>query len=84
MQPWTHAALDQVLNQLLQQTYPADRFEVLVADGRSSDGTRELVERKASTATVEICVVDNPAGWQSGCSKKIGPLRKRPRIEGRS
>src|SRR5262249_12073735 len=32
------------LNAVLAQDYPADRLEVLVADGMSDDGTREIVE----------------------------------------
>lgn len=56
------------LDQLLQQTYPADRFEIAVADGRSNDGTRELVERKAgSAAAVEIRIVDISVGGHSVC-----------------
>ena len=58
------------LDQLLQQTHPADRFEIPVADGRSNDGTRELVERKAGSAAVAFRIVDISVGGQSGCSKK--------------
>ena len=64
-------SLGRLLDQLLQQTYPADRFEILIADGRSNDGTRELVERKASTAAVAIRVVDNP-GIRSGAGRNAG------------
>ncbi len=64
-------SLGRLLDQLLQQAYPADRFEILVADGRSGDGTRELVERKASGAAVSIRVVDNP-GIRSGAGRNAG------------
>jgi GT2 family glycosyltransferase len=33
------------LNAILEQDYPADRMEVLIADGMSEDGTRELVQQ---------------------------------------
>ncbi len=38
------AFLGQTLNQLLAQHYDPDRFEILVADGESTDQTREVVE----------------------------------------
>ncbi len=48
------------LDSVLAMDYPLDRVEVLVADGRSDDGTREIVER---TAARHPCVrlLDNPA-----------------------
>jgi len=36
-----------VLSQLESQDYPHDRFEILVADGNSTDGTAEVVEEFA-------------------------------------
>ena len=32
------------LKELLQQDYPSDRFEIIVADGESTDETRKVVE----------------------------------------
>ena len=60
-----------LLEQLLRQTYPAERYEILVADGRSSDGTRAAVEAIARTASVSIRVVDNP-GIRSGAGRNAG------------
>ncbi len=60
-----------LLDQLLQQTYPTDCYEILVADGRSNDGTREAVEAKARTAAVAIRIVDNP-GIRSGAGRNAG------------
>lgn len=61
-------SIGRLLDPLLQQTYPADRFENLVADERANDGTRELVERKAgSAAAVEIRIVDISVGGHSVC-----------------
>jgi succinoglycan biosynthesis protein ExoA len=64
-------SLGRLLDQLTQQDYPADRFEILVADGRSTDGTRALVEQKASTSPVSVRVVDNP-GIRSGPGRNAG------------
>jgi succinoglycan biosynthesis protein ExoA len=43
----------------LAQDYPRDRFEVLVADGRSTDGTARIVESLAA-AEPRLRLVDNP------------------------
>jgi glycosyltransferase involved in cell wall biosynthesis len=64
-------SLGRLLDQLLQQNYPAEMFEILVADGRSTDGTRVLVEQKASIATVSVRVIDN-AGIRSGAGRNAG------------
>jgi len=44
---------------LAQQLAPGTRLEVLVADGRSDDGTRELLARRA-LADRRLRVIDNP------------------------
>jgi succinoglycan biosynthesis protein ExoA len=41
------------------QDYPADRIEILIADGRSTDRTREILARLAE-ADPRIRVIDNP------------------------
>lgn len=48
------------LNSLLQQTYPSERYEVIVVDGRSSDRSREIIEDFAHHFPNVRCV-DNPA-----------------------
>jgi glycosyltransferase involved in cell wall biosynthesis len=48
------------LESILATDYPLDRVEVLVADGRSDDGTREIVERWAARHSC-IQLLDNPA-----------------------
>lgn len=60
-----------LLDQLLQQTYPVDRYEILVADGRSTDATRDVVHSKAANSAVSIRVVDNP-GIRSGPGRNAG------------
>ncbi len=47
------------LGQLLAQDYPSDRFEILVADGMSDDGTREIV-REMGKQHSHIRLLDNP------------------------
>jgi glycosyltransferase involved in cell wall biosynthesis len=48
------------LESVLATDYPLDRVEVLVADGRSDDGTREIVERCAAKHPC-VRLLDNPA-----------------------
>ncbi len=64
-------SIGHLLDQLVQQEYPAERYEILVADGRSNDGTREAVESKSRAAAVAIRVVDNP-GIRSGAGRNAG------------
>ncbi len=53
-----------VLEQLLTQDYPAERMEVLVADGRSTDATREIV-LAAAVEYPNLYLLDNPRQWSS-------------------
>jgi cellulose synthase/poly-beta-1,6-N-acetylglucosamine synthase-like glycosyltransferase len=46
------------------QDYPADLIEILVADGRSSDRTREILAQLAA-ADPRIRMIDNPARLQA-------------------
>jgi len=48
------------LESVLATDYPLDRVEVLVADGRSDDGTREIVEAWAARHPC-VRLLDNPA-----------------------
>src|SRR5687768_15128787 len=52
------------LEQLLAQDYPAERFEVLVADGDSTDDTRAIVTACASRHA-NLRLLDNPKRWSS-------------------
>jgi succinoglycan biosynthesis protein ExoA len=47
------------LKSLLAQDYPADRFEIVVMDGRSSDGTREEIALVAEL-DARVRLFDNP------------------------
>src|SRR5438105_8971267 len=52
------------LERLLTQDYPADRFEVLVADGRSTDNTRTIVGA-LMLRFANLRLLDNPRMWSS-------------------
>ncbi len=67
------ARLGDSLAALFQQDYPRERYEVIVADARSMDGSRELAERFGCR------VVDNPgitvaAGRNAGVRAARGTL----------
>ncbi len=65
-------SLGRLLDQPSQQNYPAEMFEVLLPDGRSTDGTRgALVEQNAGTAAVSARLVNNP-GIRSGAGRHAG------------
>jgi succinoglycan biosynthesis protein ExoA len=51
--------LARCLESILRADYPQDRMEILVADGRSVDGTRELAEAMAQRHP-NLRVIDNP------------------------
>lgn len=52
------------LDQLVAQHYDADRFEVLVADGQSTDGTPEIV-RELTYQHRNVRLLANPKCWSS-------------------
>jgi succinoglycan biosynthesis protein ExoA len=52
------------IERLFAQDYPADRFEVLVADGRSTDETRTIVTA-LTHRFANLRLLDNPKQWSS-------------------
>jgi succinoglycan biosynthesis protein ExoA len=56
--------IEACLRGVLAQDYPRDRIEILVADGMSGDGTRDVLRRLAAEDG-RIRVVDNPARIQA-------------------
>ena len=58
------AFIEENLARLLKQDYPEDRFEIIVADGLSDDGTRQIVEARSRGGR---------AGTYGGQSQRIVP-----------
>jgi glycosyltransferase involved in cell wall biosynthesis len=56
--------IEECLDSVLAQDYPADRYEVIVADGGSDDQTRDIVERIA-TRHPNVRLIDNPGRLQA-------------------
>jgi glycosyltransferase involved in cell wall biosynthesis len=52
--------IDRALLSVLAQDYPADRVEILVADGDSTDGTQAIVRDIARRAPGRLRLIDNP------------------------
>ncbi len=52
------ATLERLARSLLDQDYPHDRYEILMADGGSTDGTRDILRR--IDVLGRIRVLDNP------------------------
>ena len=58
------SSIERSLGAILAQDYPANSLQIIVADGMSTDGTRETLER-FKTANPEIELVDNPGRFVS-------------------
>lgn len=58
------------LKQLLDQEYPEDRFEIIVADGESDDGTQEIVAGLAESHP-QVILKNNPKRLSSA-GRNIG------------
>lgn len=62
--------IEQTLRQLLAQEYPANRYEILVADGMSTDTTRDIVGTLANEYP-QIRLLDNPKR-KSSAGRNVG------------
>jgi succinoglycan biosynthesis protein ExoA len=54
------AFIGRALASVLTQDYPVDRLEVLVADGRSTDATRDIVSFFEARSSGRVRLIDNP------------------------
>ncbi len=55
------AFIERSLTAVLEQSYPSERLEILLADGRSTDNTRECVARLVQRySAINVIVLDNP------------------------
>ncbi len=54
-----------LVEDILAQDYPADRIEVLIGDGMSSDRTREILAETAARRPGCLRVIDNPRRLQA-------------------
>jgi glycosyltransferase involved in cell wall biosynthesis len=63
--------LPKLLDELLKQNYPPDRFEILVVDGMSTDGTGDLIRRRYAQKGARVQVLDNPKA-HSSAGRNIG------------
>jgi len=73
------AAIEDCLNALACQTYPADSLEVVLADGMSDDETVALARGQAAARGIALRVVENerqetPAGFNRGIQAARGEV----------
>jgi succinoglycan biosynthesis protein ExoA len=57
--------IEACLEDVFAQDYPANRFEVLVADGMSTDRTREILQQIAARHPARMRVLENPRRLQA-------------------
>lgn len=70
--------IEACLRSILDQDYPADRIEILVFDGGSTDGSRDVAER-VLTDRPRAAVIENPrriqaAAWNGGIDRASGDV----------
>lgn len=64
-------SLPALLISLVRQNFPVCDFEIIVADGGSTDNTAQLVRRFAAGSPTRVALVDNP-GIRSGLGRNAG------------
>jgi succinoglycan biosynthesis protein ExoA len=72
--------IEETLNSLIAQDYPAERVEILVVDARSTDASRDIVGRLAAHHP-HIRLLDNPR-LVSAAARNIGIKTARGQIVG--
>jgi len=71
--------LTRSLGAVLRQTYPGHRMEIVVADGMSTDNSRDVIEALAANTNIRTHIVDNPqliapTGLNCALRKAIGEI----------
>ena len=69
-------ALPSLLHSLALQDYPRHAFEIIVADGQSTDQTRTVVRNFAAHAEVPVALIENP-GICSSAGRNAGVAASR-------
>ena len=72
--------IEKAIISLINQTYPKDKYEIIVVDGGSTDGTLDIVNKiiqEYSTNDFRIRIIDNPkrilaSGWNLGIQAAKG------------
>ncbi|MDP2922773.1 MAG: glycosyltransferase family A protein [Candidatus Omnitrophota bacterium] len=64
--------LKKALDALLRQTYPHDKYEIIVVDDYSTDGTKELVEEISKKSNVKISYYINDKAKGQLLARNIG------------
>jgi glycosyltransferase involved in cell wall biosynthesis len=62
--------IEACLESVRRQDYPSDKVEVLIADGGSTDRTRDLIQR-AAAADPRIVLLDNPDKLQAPAMNRM-------------
>lgn len=65
------AMLPALIDELMKQNYAGDRYELIVVDGRSTDGTADLVRRRYSGKPIQLRILDNPK-VRSSAGRNLG------------
>jgi len=65
------AMLPALIDELMKQNYAGDRYELIVVDGRSTDGTADLVRRRYSAKPIRLRILDNPK-VRSSAGRNLG------------
>ncbi len=73
------ANLGAILEELLAQDYARDRYEILVVDGGSTDGTAAVVARYAGAARPQVQLLHNP-GRLSSAGRNVGVRASRGEV----
>lgn len=63
--------IERCIEDVFAQDYPADRMEILVGDGMSTDRTREILGDLAARSNGRLRVIDNPRRLQAAAMNEM-------------